>query len=172
MAASRGACSAGVPEARKTRSTQTCLSWRTESGAPARQVKHGVQRVCLYRKSDSSTLLRRRLLLFPRGNSSASAGAVSLFLDSAEDRHFPLDKVDFTLVLHGTPDLKKGARQTAFSCTTCSGLNCISCAASSHHFTLSSRDWHVLRVCQARSASDRLTLLFSGVTAILSNTPS
>ena len=59
---------------------------------------------------------RRRLLLFPCGNVGAQAGSVSLFLDSAEDRHFPLDKVDFTLVLHGngTPDLKKSANQRVF----------------------------------------------------------
>ena len=86
--------------------------------------------------------MRRRLLLFPHGNAGAPADTVSLFLDSAEDRHFPLDKVDFTLVLHGngTPDLKKSAHQQA-SCKTVSLDLTPSCAASSHHFTLSSSDW-------------------------------
>jgi hypothetical protein len=52
-------------------------------------------------------------LLYPRGSCGAPPGFVSLFLDTtAEERVFPLDKVDFTLVLHctGTPDVTKSAR--------------------------------------------------------------
>jgi hypothetical protein len=61
----------------------------------------------------------RRLLLYPRGSGGAPPGFVSLFLDStAEERVFPLDKVDFTLVLRGTgtPDVTKSALRLQHDC--------------------------------------------------------
>ena len=54
--------------------------------------------------------------MYPNGIVGAPPGYASLFLDSsAEDRRFPLDKVEFTLVLRGkdTPDLKKSAQLLA-----------------------------------------------------------
>ena len=50
-------------------------------------------------------------MLYPRG-SAAGTRCVSLFLDSSpEDGQFPLDDVEFTLLLHGhgTPDVQKSA---------------------------------------------------------------
>ena len=61
----------------------------------------------------------RRLLLYPRGSAGAPPGFASLFLDStAEERVFALDKVDFTLVLHGngTLDVTKSALRLQRDC--------------------------------------------------------
>ncbi len=90
--------------------------------------------------------LSRRLLLYPRSSGGAPPGFVSLFLDSTAEEHvFPLDKVDFTLVLHGTgtPDVTKSAQRDLLVAFQLSEVAHSLYAASSHHFTTSSPDWWV-----------------------------